>query len=152
MSDANQTNPKRARRLFFAFAAVAIVIVLVLVLLAARREPGRSGNGREDAERDLSKGTLKFIFTGGPPGTREVPHYNRLLKERYGVTYELIAPGCSPPLDVSFEYMRAYNKRVLEELNARFGKETIEAVRNEGSVLDHKDSKEKGTVFRYVSD
>jgi len=85
-------------------------------------------NGRADAQKDLKAGKL-ILETMGPPPAPWERTYEKLLKERHGITYSWVA-GCIVNDRVS-GHARAYNQIMEEEIDRRFGKGVLEKTAEE---------------------
>lgn len=85
-------------------------------------------NGRADAQKDLKAGKL-ILETMGPPPAPWEQTYEKLLKERHGITYSWVA-GCIVNDRVS-GHARAYNEVMEAEIERRFGKDVLEKTAEE---------------------
>lgn len=85
-------------------------------------------NGRADARKDLQAGKLNIETMGPPPAPWEGA-YEKLLKERHGITYSWVA-GCIVNDRVS-GHARAYNQIMEAEIERRFGKDVLKKTADE---------------------
>lgn len=86
--------------------------------------------GRRDAENDLRAGILRLKAYGLPADWR--PTYERMLKERYGVEYDVVA-GCMVTSDLT-DYVTGYNGPMHKEITRRFGKDVLKKLAAEAQV------------------
>src|SRR6266516_2388268 len=73
--------------------------------------------GRRDAHRDISRSVLTLEAFGTP--RESFPDYERLLKEKYGITVRWVA-GNNVPVRV-LEHWKGYNEVAKAEIERRFG-------------------------------
>lgn len=85
-------------------------------------------NGRADAQKDLKAGKL-ILETMGPPPAPWERTYEKLLKERYGITYSWVA-GCIVN-DRVMGHADGYNEIMAAEIERRFGKGVLEKTAEE---------------------
>ncbi len=78
--------------------------------------------GRADARRDLKAGKLRVEAMGGPSEPWEGTNV-RLLKERYGIEFDLVA-DCVVS-DSVIGHAKGYNEIMGAEISRRFGKDVL---------------------------
>jgi hypothetical protein len=86
--------------------------------------------GRAEAERDIAAGKMKhkvytYVMCGGAGWL-----YARPVLEPYGLEFELVKLVLDQPSSGSEARTKAYNKRIEEELDRKFGAGTAERIRN----------------------
>jgi|HubBroStandDraft_6_1064221.scaffolds.fasta_scaffold531820_3 hypothetical protein len=107
----------------------AIAIMVYAVVLYFTFRPPASVRGQRAAQSDISRGRYAQLGYGLP--TEWTPDYVRLLRERYGVEYRVVAGDVLSQSEA--EYYGAYNAVTTDAANRRFAhdifKECAEAAR-----------------------
>jgi hypothetical protein len=100
---------------------------LALISLTVLASGCASASGQGAARRDIDRGHLELRGYGLPASW--VPAYARLLKERLQVEYKQVA-GCEVTDDLVNE-TDAYNAVMTAEIERRFGRDALTALRDE---------------------
>ena len=91
-------------------------------------------SGRDEAERDVSRGTLKLYLYGEP--TPAHAQFAGLFAELCQGTVEQL--GAAKPSDEQDQRIRDYNRRVLQEVARRYGPKAVTTLCDRsGLTLDH---------------
>jgi hypothetical protein len=76
--------------------------------------------GRQEAERDIAVGQMKFQIYGYMAGFSERDKaFTRLMRDRFDVSVEAVAQCIVT--DEIVEHAKGYNGRIEEEVNSKFG-------------------------------
>lgn len=80
--------------------------------------------GRQEAERDIAAGQMKFQIYGYMAGISERDKaLTRLMRERFDVSVEAVAQCVVT--DELMERAKGYNDRIEEEVNSKFGPDAL---------------------------
>jgi hypothetical protein len=89
--------------------------------------PVSSVRGWAAARVDLARGHYRVLGYGLPP--MGMPRYTRLLRDRYGVEYQVVA-ACIVSKG-TLDYVAAYDEESVEAIDRRFGRDVLTEVANE---------------------
>jgi hypothetical protein len=105
---------------------ILLLGALLLSPLGCNR-PDVKGEAETEAERDIAAGTLRIKTYGYP--VEWIGKYRQLMHNRLGVELMTVA-GCVVTEEL-VENVRGYNRRMKQEIAARFGPNALDDIRKE---------------------
>ena len=98
-----------------------IALTFMILTLGCGPKPPATISGREEAERDVSRGTLKLYLYGERTPAHET--FAGLFAERCGGAVEYL--GSASLTDAEDHRIQEYNRYVLQELSRRHGAKAV---------------------------
>lgn len=114
-----------------------LFIFSALVLLEGCISPYEAG--RRDAQRDIAHNVLALEAFGIPE--ESFPDYERLLKQKYGVSIKWVASN-DVPVGV-LEHWKGYNEVSTSEIERRFGTNALQQAQTEARQLHEREDQSR---------